>query len=282
MSVLSTTSAWKISEQQKIDYAQQGYLILRNLFTPQEKADLIEWVKDVKNSPDMPNHYMHYEEIKGNGKKDRTLTENFVDHHEQLGHLLRSQELAHLVQQVTGEEMVLFKEKIVYKTPGGGGFPAHTDAPSYQHIASINHLSLAMAVEPATPENGCVEVLPGSHLLKDIPTRHDKCIDDAWCAKQRWIPAELDTGDIFIFSSFLVHRSEKNDSEKGRALIYATFNLTKEGGDQRREYYEHRREKWPATFERKPNVSYQEGYDMYAWGTPMGTIHNQVAVAPVM
>jgi len=127
-------------------------------------------------------------------------------------------------------------------------------------------------VEPATVENGCVEVVPGSHLLSDLPTREDKCVHDDWCEKQNWVPITLGTGDIFVFSSFLVHRSAPNRSPLGRAMVYATFNPTREGGDQRQEYYVHRRKLWPATFEREMGRKYTEGYDMYAWGTPMATV----------
>ncbi|KZO91680.1 PhyH-domain-containing protein [Calocera viscosa TUFC12733] len=264
---------WRLTDEDKASYLENGYVILRNLFPSKvERDDLISWVMGIKGWENRPNEHMHYEEIDKDGNRFLTLTENFVDFHPQLGELLRSKALAKLVEDVTGEPMVLFKEKIVYKSAGGGGFPAHTDAPSYQHIRALNHLSLAMAVEPATVENGCVEVVPGSHLLKDFPIREDKCIADSWCSKQTWVPITLDTGDIFIFSSFLAHRSANNASNTGRAMIYATFNPTREGGDQRKAYYAHRRMVWPATFEREVGKKYTEGYDMYAWGTPMSTV----------
>ncbi|KZT54295.1 PhyH-domain-containing protein [Calocera cornea HHB12733] len=292
MTIFSRISNWHLPANLKASFQKDGYVILRNRFTQVERDGLINSVMEVKNWPNIPNRHMHYEEVDRNGNRILTITENFVDYHKQLGQLLRSNVLAKLVEELTGKPMVLFKaspalhegiwysersslfhqEKIVYKSPGGGGFPAHTDAPSYQHIGPDSFQSLAMAVEPAKLENGCVEVVPGSHLLSDIPTRPDQCIDDDWCAKQDWVPVELDTGDIFIFSSLLVHRSANNDSKLGRAMLYATFNPIREGGDRRHEYYKHRRAEWPATFEREVGKSYTEGRDRYAWGTPMITV----------
>lgn len=48
---------------------------------------------------------------------------------------------------------------------GAGGFDAHTDAPAYQHSGALKHLTINVAVDAATPENGCLEVVDGSHKM---------------------------------------------------------------------------------------------------------------------
>lgn len=68
--------------------------------------------------------------------------------------------------------MILFKEKINYKLPKAGGFDAHQDAPAYTHAGALKHLTMNMAVDKATRENGCLEVVPGSHKL-EIPVGPD-------------------------------------------------------------------------------------------------------------
>jgi len=47
-------------------------------------------------------------------------TENFADCHQGLGNLLRSDKLLSILQELSGEPMVLFKEKINYKLAGSG------------------------------------------------------------------------------------------------------------------------------------------------------------------
>jgi 2-aminoethylphosphonate dioxygenase len=65
--------------------------------------------------------------------------------------------------------MLLFKDKINYKLPSGNGFAAHLDAPAYDHIGKIEHLTANFAVDKATIENGCIEVVPGSHVITGSP-----------------------------------------------------------------------------------------------------------------
>lgn len=80
-----------------------------------------------------------------------------------------------------------------------------------------------MSVEPATMSNGCLEVVAGSHKSK-IPLGEDRCITPAWCEDHEWLPVELETGEFLVFGSHLAHRSGPNNSDLGRAAIYATYN----------------------------------------------------------
>lgn len=50
-------------------------------------------------------------------------TENFVDGHTGFNHLLRGEKLLGLLNDLAGEPMLLFKEKINYKLSGSGMFP---------------------------------------------------------------------------------------------------------------------------------------------------------------
>ncbi|KZT54294.1 PhyH-domain-containing protein, partial [Calocera cornea HHB12733] len=274
-SAASTTpndAVLQLSEEQKAFFAQSGYLVLRGLLDEREQADLITWTAEVKGWPNTPGAHMPYEEVDRYGRRFLTRTENYANFHQGFGTLLRGRRLREMLAQLAGEEMVLFKEKINYKSPGGGGFDPHTDSPAYQHIAALKHLTILIAVEPATAENGCLEVVPGSHLIRDIPLNQDHTITKEWEAARQWAPVPLDTGDMLVFGSFLAHRSGPNNSPYGRAAIYATYNAISEGGDQHDDYYAHRRKIWPPTFEREPGIRYKEGYDLYAWGTPMTTV----------
>lgn len=97
--------------------------------------------------------------------------------------------------------------------------------------------------------NGCLEVVPGSQVAK-IPLGDDRCITPKWVAAHEWIPVELKTGtslleflifkswrkslircvtvgEFLVFGSHLAHRSGPNNSEFGRAAIYATYVYTR-------------------------------------------------------
>jgi ectoine hydroxylase-related dioxygenase (phytanoyl-CoA dioxygenase family) len=93
--------------------------------------------------------------------------------------------------------MLLFKDKINYKGPNGNGFLAHTDAPAYDHIGEINHITANICVDEATKANGYLEVVPGSHNM-DIDFVDGGRIAPEWEAAHEWVPVPLQPGRIYF------------------------------------------------------------------------------------
>ncbi|KAJ7930865.1 hypothetical protein B0H13DRAFT_2530751 [Mycena leptocephala] len=183
--------------------------------------------------------------------------------------------LLSLLRTLLGEEMILFKEKINYKTPQSGGFKAHTDAPSYATVPNIGRVVAVMiAVDPQTDENGCLEVVAGSHEI-DIPVGIDHCLDESWSNNQTWTSLHLQRGQFVIFDSHLAHRSGPNDTKSGRAAIFATYNALAGAGDKRAAYYADRRKLWPATGDREPDEEYAVGANIFGFATPMLTVDSE-------
>ncbi|KAK1234634.1 hypothetical protein PQX77_002159 [Marasmius sp. AFHP31] len=270
---------YTVSPEQKAFFEENGYLVLPALSEDVLK-NIVKWTYEVKSLPHRSNAWMHYDEIisESDGKEERVLsrTENFVDYHQGFNDLFRGKLVLGILKQLSGEEMVLFKEKINYKAPWAGGYRAHLDSTSFTYVAKVKHLNLLMAVEPATLVNGCLEVVAGSHnTSKPIPVGEDQCITEEWCAKQTWTPIPLETGQILIFGSYLAHRSADNRSPNGRAAIYVTYNALSEGGDKHDEYYENRRQHWPPTADRVPGEKYETGAKMYGFAGPMLTVDPQ-------
>lgn len=142
------------------------------------------------------------------------------------------------------QDMLLFKDKINYKLPNGNGFAAHLDAPAYDHIGQIEHTTANFAVDAATLANGCVEVVPGSHLM-EVELSDGGQISASWEHAHDWIPVELAPGDLLVFGSHLAHRSGPNRTESSRSSVYATYHCKKDGEDLRARYYQDRRENFP-------------------------------------
>ncbi|KAJ5435379.1 Phytanoyl-CoA dioxygenase [Penicillium cf. griseofulvum] len=213
---------------------------------------------------------MPYQEVNVEGKRVLCRTENFANSHAGFDSFLRGQRATSVLQQLAGEEMFLFKEKINYKLAGSGGFDPHIDANVYTHVKNIKHLTILAAVDNINAANGGLEVVSGSHRL-NIPLGGDRCIASDWVESNVWTPAELDSGGILIFGSYLAHRSGANVSSKDRRAIYATYNCAAEG-DLHDQYYSDRQKPWPATHMRESGKSYEEGRVRYAFGSPMLTV----------
>jgi len=232
--------------QDQVDYYHtQGYLILRvsehKLINP---SDLQTWTNDVAQWPRERGKWMPYDEINSNGQRQLMRTEKFADYHPEFQQLLCGPGLGHILKQLSGDDMLLFKDKINYKSPKGNGFQPHLDAPAYDHISKVEHVTANFAIDAATMENGCLEVVPRSHKM-DVDLVDGGRITDAWTEKHEWVSVPLEPGDVLIFGSHLAHRSGPNETEKRRASLYATFHAKSDGLDLREKYYAHRRVAFP-------------------------------------
>ena len=174
--------------------------------------------------------------------------------------------------------MLLFKDKINYKQPHGNGFQAHLDAPAYDHIGRIEHVTANVAIDAATIENGCLEVVPGSHKM-DVEFAEHGRIKPEWEDAHEWISIPLEAGDMLVFGSHLAHRSAENKTEKSRSSLYATFHSKSDGLDLRERYYKHRIENFPPEHERVEGKDYSAGYRTYGFAAPFTRMDEKAAVS---
>lgn len=84
--------------------------------------NLQSWVDEVHDWPtNEACSWMPYAEINADGRLVLSRTENFATSHGELNELLRGEKLLGVLRELSGEDMVLFKEKINYKLAGSGG-----------------------------------------------------------------------------------------------------------------------------------------------------------------
>ncbi|CAI7646304.1 Phytanoyl-CoA dioxygenase [Penicillium manginii] len=271
-------SFYPLSADQLQSFQEGGYLLIRGFFSSDESKVLQQWAQEVQDLPrtaDVP--WMPYEEVNGKGERVLCRTENFANSHAGFDSFLRGERATSVLDQLAGEKMLLFKEKINYKLSGSGGFDPHIDANAYTHVKNIKHLTILAAVDEMISANGGLEVVGGSHRM-EVPLGADRCIEPAWVESHPWTSCDLHPGDILVFGSYLAHRSGANTSSKDRRAIYATYNCATEGNlhDQ---YYADRQKLWPATHMRKEGVDYEQGRVRYAFGSPMLTVDSKLDAA---
>lgn len=96
-----------------------------------------------------------------------------------------------------------------------------------------------VAVDDATVDNGCLEVVRGQHHA--LLAQDDRgCIEAGVAAAFDWQPVELRAGETLFFHALTPHRSGPNRSPQDRRALYPTYNRRSEG-DLRDEYYAERR-----------------------------------------
>ena len=99
--------------------------------------------------------------------------------------------------------------------------PPHQDWPSNQ--GSLNGLTCWVPLVDVPEELGPLEVVPASHTFGSLPHQDvgvPALIEEFW----DWVPVPMHRGDVLFFSTFLVHRSGENKSDKIRFSTATRYN----------------------------------------------------------
>ncbi|MFN8017207.1 MAG: phytanoyl-CoA dioxygenase family protein [Acidimicrobiales bacterium] len=217
---------------QAAHFAATGWLLTRTL----DDAGVVElqgWIDEVASWPDDGGGWMHHRELTDDGPQ-LCRSENLIPFHAGLRDLLTTGPLLATASLLLGEPAVLYKEKVNYKLVGGAGYAPHQDAPAYPFIDA--HVSCMVAVDDATVENGCLEVVEGRHQ-EVLPMDDGGCIDPDVVAEMDWVAVPVPAGWTLWFHSRTPHRSGPNLSDRPRRALYPTYNALSEG-DLRAAYYE--------------------------------------------
>ncbi|MFV2109774.1 phytanoyl-CoA dioxygenase family protein [Micromonospora sp. LOL_015] len=129
--------------------------------------------------------------------------------------LLHRPELARLAAQFIGEPVVATAFALVLKEPRrAAGVPWHRDRP---HLAPQTACNISICLDAAGPANGCLEGVPGSHLMPA-----DLDVEAVRDAGPR-VPVPSDEGDLVVHDVRLVHGSGPNPSDRWRRTIVIEF-----------------------------------------------------------
>lgn len=137
-----------------------------------------------------------------------------------------------------GYEAVLFKDKLVLKPTDSHGNGIHQDYNWWQGFPK-SLLTVAVALDNTTRENGCTEFWTGYQqgFLHQSDTFDGKINHDR-LAKQQHLYAELQAGDIAIFSCLTPHAAGANQSSQSRRVMFLSYNDSRDG-EHYTAHYEH-------------------------------------------
>src|SRR5690606_11803468 len=137
----------------------------------------------------------------------------------------RDPALLDLVAELLGEDVDCFLSQFIFKTPGAYGQPWHQDA-LYFPFEPDRQLGVWLAVSAATLDNGCLQVLPGSHTEPVHAHQRDQrpgsnygyleIVDHDMSGA---IPVLMEPGDVLLFHSHLMHCSTDNRTSAIRAAM---------------------------------------------------------------
>jgi phytanoyl-CoA hydroxylase len=136
------------------------------------------------------------------------------------------------LDQLLGSGRVLFQEMALVKPPRiGSEKPWHQDAAYFRVTEPGLIVGVWIALDPALKRNGCMELVPGSHLGGGVPHEHEndfnRCrIVESYLDRSARIAIEMQPGDALIFHSLLHHFTEPNTSDLRRRAVQFHYHQT--------------------------------------------------------
>lgn len=234
---------YQLSPSQLEAYEADSFLLVPGLLGELglRVEDVSGWAEEIAAWPRAPGKYIqHWEEVEG-GARQFCRAENFARYHGGMAGLTGA--LNDVVGQLFGEEAVLFKEKINYKLAGGAGFNPHQDTAAYLLPGMPTaHISVMVALDDATPENGCLQVARGRWQQGDVQLTPDGVIAPEEEEAMAFEDVLWKAGDVMFFSGWIPHRSFRNRSTRARRAVYITYNPASHG-DHHNAYYRMKHQK---------------------------------------
>ncbi len=221
--------SFELSPTQRDAYERDGYVILRNLFDAEE---IVLLSRAMEEDPAISGSALTRPDQEGFGTRI-SLWNRAGD--SVYGLAARSDRLAGTAETLIGEDVYHFQSKLTAKDPHeGGAWEWHQDYGYWYHNGCLrpDMLSCMIALDRTDRNNGCLQLVKGSHKLGRID--HVPLTDKQNEADpERMVPilaahetvyTELDPGDVLVFHANMLHRSDKNLSDNRRWTLIICYN----------------------------------------------------------
>jgi phytanoyl-CoA hydroxylase len=220
-----------LTPQQIANYEKDGYVIVKNFLSAKEAEKLY----NVAVGDDTMSSHA-YDVNDRSGKKSK-LTLWYTPGSDVYGLLTRSRRMVGSVDQLMeGEGAVChFHSKLMQKEPRvGGAWEWHQDYGYWyknEFLLPGQMMSVMIAITEANKENGCLQVIRGTHKMGRIEhgfageqVGASQHYVDLALKTMELVYVELQPGDALFFHSNLLHRSEANLSDRSRWSMISCYN----------------------------------------------------------
>jgi len=220
--------AGPLSPEQVACYHRDGYLLVPAMFDADEIGLLL---RTARHERALGEHAFGKDD--GEGGRVRLLLWNHPGEGI-YGMFARCRRIVEASEQILDDEVYHYHSKIIMKDAKiGGAWTWHQDYGYWYQDGVLfpDLVSVFIAADPSTKENGCLQVIEQSHLLGRI--EHMLAGPHAGADLPRvaeilkrlpLIYVEMNPGDALFYHPNLLHRSDRNTSEKPRWSMICCYN----------------------------------------------------------
>ena len=213
-----------ITKQNLDQFEENGFCILEDVFSLAE-MDALTSAIEVHQA----RHEQRLSEVgtEGISRADEiSFTSHLAENDEAIRAFCLRPEFVAITTRFLGPNIDLYWNQSVFKGPDGKAqFPWHQDD-GYTPVTPSPYLTLWLALNDATVENGCIWVLPGSHRGGVVPHLPSPIglvchsLDDP----DQGVPVPLKAGSMAAFQSLTMHKSGVNRSSGVRKAYIVQYS----------------------------------------------------------
>ncbi|MEY3264329.1 MAG: hypothetical protein RL717_1806 [Pseudomonadota bacterium] len=221
-----------LNAAQRAAYERDGYILIPSLFDAEEIA-LLRGA--IETDPQLQASL--YNRNDASGKATRMATWNHPGD-SVYGLAARSHRVVDTMEDMLGGEVYHYHSKLTAKEPlEGGAWEWHQDYGYWYHNGCVfpYMASVMVALDKTTRENGCLQVIRGSHHAGRV--EHGVLPGDQVGANPRRVEemlknldlvyAEMAPGDGLFFHANVMHRSDQNRSPDRRWTVLFCYNAAR-------------------------------------------------------
>jgi phytanoyl-CoA hydroxylase len=213
-------------------YREVGFVSIKDALTKDEVDGVLQAMLDIVIGEISDKVELQFES-EARGKVENLGRDQYLDYvrkfmwfshlNEVTKRLMYKPEMVVILEQLLGGEVEMFQDMALLKPPGiGREKPWHQDHAYFNLPKGTPVVGVWIALDEATPENGCMHFLPGGHHDGPIPhwNRRDWqiCDTDILEGKQQ-VAAPLPVVGALIFDGLTPHGTPSNRTNTRRRAI---------------------------------------------------------------
>ncbi len=241
----------RLNEGQLAGYHREGFVVVENLISAERVEALGRRLREYTHGG-RPAEQLKIQveprvqrgevavEAWGDGIRK---VDGLVEGDELFNALGRDPNMVGILAQILGPDLKMFRNSLLLKPPKVGSQKGmHQDSP-YWPIQPMALCSCWFPLDDATPENGCMGVLPSGHLRGPLPHQRvpdDFVVEDGHYTFDEMLLVPMKAGSGLFFHSLLPHYTAPNNSDQWRraiALSYMSSRSRFTGEGEAPQYY---------------------------------------------